>query len=355
VEGYAGHSVTPETARKWYRGVELYWDYCSLNGCLIDGVPVYPSADVLASFAVWLTDFKGSSARDTRQRVLGVARWTEGLEPARGDPRNGPNGRMSFLLYSVLRGIQRQHACKKRRREALTCDKLNVLLAVLQGLPELSVGDRTMYAAALTLGVYGLCRCGEITSPTTTSQDDKSPRLEDVRVFRDEHGRATHYEFTVRGSKTDIFRQGATLRVYATGTAYCPVALMERYLRTSAGRAPGAPLFVRTDGRNLTRDNVNTRIKDLARRAGFNPERFSTHSMRAGGATSLALLGYSAATIQRLGRWVSDVYTTYIVISEDAHRDAHRQMSRMAPCSSTSRAAAARVANEAWSRLRRQL
>ena len=131
--------------------------------------------------------------------------------------------------------------------------------------------------------------------------------------------------------------------------------LMGRHLANAQAELRDRPLFVRGNGRFATRDHVNTLIKQLAEMAGFEPQRFSTHSMRAGGATTLALLGYEAAVIQRLGRWVSDAYRLYVHVSEDLHREATRRMATLAPASAVSRAAAARAANAAWVRLRAQL
>jgi hypothetical protein len=350
-------SVNAETLRRWEKGVALFYEYCSLNDALVGSIPAYPTDDVLAGFSTWLVDFKSKAPKAVRQLLLGVARWALNLEPGRGDPRLASNGRMTFLLYSTLRGLTREHARKKPVREALTTDKLTVMLQKLEGMASSSMApsDRTMFAALLTLGVFGLCRCGELTTPTTTATTLKSPTLGDVRVYRDATGTPTHYEFTISGSKTDVFRRGATVVIYATGTRFCPVTLMVRYLHSSSQRPLTSPLFVRNNGRFVTRDHVNRFIKQLASLTGFEPQRFSTHSMRAGGATSLSLLGYSPAVIQQLGRWVSDAYLAYIRLPEDQHREAMLRMASLPPSSAGTRAAAARANNDVWGRLRRDL
>eukprot|EP00037_Helgoeca_nana_P031033 m.391495 g.391495 ORF g.391495 m.391495 type:complete len:209 (-) comp28316_c0_seq11:521-1147(-) len=203
-------SVNAETLRRWEKGVALFYEYCSLNDALVGSIPAYPTDDVLAGFSTWLVDFKSKAPKAVRQLLLGVARWALNLEPGRGDPRLASNGRMTFLLYSTLRGLTREHARKKPVREALTTDKLTVMLQKLEGMASSSMApsDRTMFAALLTLGVFGLCRCGELTTPTTTATTLKSPTLGDVRVYRDATGTPTHYEFTISGSKTDVFRRG---------------------------------------------------------------------------------------------------------------------------------------------------
>ena len=45
---------------------------------------------------------------------------------------------------------------------------------------------------------------------------------------------------------------------------------------------------------------------------GFVPAAVSSHSLRSGGAMALYLQGVPASTIQKMGRWSSDVFLTYI-------------------------------------------
>ena len=44
---------------------------------------------------------------------------------------------------------------------------------------------------------------------------------------------------------------------------------------------------------------------------GFPLSRISPHSLRAGGATALALAGYDTMTIQKHGRWSSNAFMTH--------------------------------------------
>ena len=208
--------MNADTLGRWVAGVEHYQDFCTLNALRgWRGEPAYPTARRLAEFAVWLTDFRSVAPKSITQHVLGVARWAMVLETARGDPRLGRNGRMDFVLYSTLRGIKRIHARRRQPREALTVDKLNVLLTYLEKLPHgsMSEHDKALFAALLTLGVYGLTRCGEIVSPSTIRMSETSARLGDVRVFRTAHGALSYYEFTIKGSKMDVFRAGTIIRV----------------------------------------------------------------------------------------------------------------------------------------------
>jgi hypothetical protein len=59
-------------------------------------------------------------------------------------------------------------------------------------------------------------------------------------------------------------------------------------------------------------------LKSDAQRAGLIAENYSAYSLRRGLATSLFLLGASADTIKRLGRWRSDAYKRYIQVEPHA-------------------------------------
>jgi len=45
---------------------------------------------------------------------------------------------------------------------------------------------------------------------------------------------------------------------------------------------------------------------------GINPDMIGAHSLRAGGAMALKIMGYSDSTIRKFGRWTSDTWMMYI-------------------------------------------
>ena len=53
---------------------------------------------------------------------------------------------------------------------------------------------------------------------------------------------------------------------------------------------------------------VNAMVKRLMQAVGENPEHFSTHSLRIGGATALFAAGANETIIRTMGRWSSDIY-----------------------------------------------
>ena len=62
----------------------------------------------------------------------------------------------------------------------------------------------------------------------------------------------------------------------------------------------------------LRYDTINHAIKTLMAAIGENPDEFSTHSMRIGGATALFAAGANETVIRTMGRWSSDMHRLYV-------------------------------------------
>lgn len=67
-------------------------------------------------------------------------------------------------------------------------------------------------------------------------------------------------------------------------------------------------------------------IKKAAARCGLDPMRYSTHSVRIGGATALLNAGADHLVIKLMGRWMSNAFEDYPVLSSKGTADLSRQM-----------------------------
>lgn len=301
-----------------------------MRGRRDDGSYAVPNEEALILFASWLATTKSCSPNTIKRRLSAVATWVQ--FQGYPDPRMSAAGKVKSLLYACLRGIAKTRSTKLAVREALTTDKLRRFLRALERRTDLSSHDRACYAALLTLGVFGLFRVGELTTKKVGSFDPETVlRGVDVQLSQD-WDQDEYLDVTLRASKTDICRRGITLRIYASGDPFlCPVRAYRRYLR-KRGRmqTPGThPLFVDRQGKFVTRDKVARMIRTLAELAGYDPTHFVTHSMRAGGATSLAMLGYAQHTIQLFGRWRSDCFIEYIKLAPSTMKGVAANLARL--------------------------
>ena len=97
-------------------------------------------------------------------------------------------------------------------------------------------------------------------------------------------------------------------------------------LKERVPAAPDAPAF--TYGRNkfINYKEFTSKLKLILGKAGLNPDLFSGHSFRRGGASFLFSVGASQLMVQVLGGWSSLVYTRYLFMNEQDRLDAQLLM-----------------------------
>ena len=80
--------------------------------------------------------------------------------------------------------------------------------------------------------------------------------------------------------------------------------------------SPNEPAFSFAPGKFISYSKFSSRLKTLLRKAGYNPDLYSGHSFRRGGATFLYGCGGTALQVQSAGDWSSLCYTRYLYLSE---------------------------------------
>ena len=126
-----------------------------------------------------------------KQRLSAVGRWFL-FATGRDCRLSLITGRLLPYLGTALEGMSRTYSIQKRLRFPLTTDKLDILLRCLWHMVKnLCRLDKQMWSALLLTGVYGLCRCGEITTKT---QKAFSPATDHLRSDITTYGTAAdHY------------------------------------------------------------------------------------------------------------------------------------------------------------------
>ena len=140
---------------------------------------------------------------------------------------------------------------------------------------------------AILCGFDGMLRVSEYTSHTRFTGDARFLLL---RSDIDTTSSSDAITVRIKKSKSDPAFQGPQFSYIARpGDSGCPVSNLTTYLHWfDANFSPNTPLFRRDDGRYLTRDDVDALIKKHAALLGFNPDQYSTHGLRYGGAFELA-------------------------------------------------------------------
>jgi hypothetical protein len=105
-------------------------------------------------------------------------------------------------------------------------------------------------------------------------------------------------------SKTDPFRHGVSIPLFATHQNVCPVVILRQILklRWACKAIASDPLFVDYNGKPITRHMFVQDLKVLLERIGLNSQDYNSHSFRIGAATSAASAGVGEHLIRTLGR-----------------------------------------------------
>jgi hypothetical protein len=218
-------------------------------------------------------------------------------------------------LARLIRGIKRLGSKPTRLRMPITVALLRKMLALLSTAPA-----HLMLAAVLTVGVFGLMRSGELTYKSSLSS---TITRADVSWLSE--GRV---DIWLAASKTDVFRHGVTIRIFRVFGDLCPYSVLRTAWDSAPDNSPFAPLFQEPNGQPFRYRTLLNAIKRLAACLGLDPDAFACHSLRIGGATSLALMGVPDHLIKTLGRWESLSYQLYIRASNSLLSEGMQSMAR---------------------------
>jgi hypothetical protein len=150
-------------------------------------------------------------------------------------------------------------------------------------------------------------------------------------TFIDENGAETmrpsahvaYMRLHIAQSKTDPFREGTHI-VIANRTA---IDAMIAYVDTAKHRSSESPLFV-VAGKPLDVTTLIQRTQSMLQLARIaNADKYTGHSFRRGGATSLHVAGVSDSLIKVMGRWKSFAFVRYIDTPIDLIMQASKAMS----------------------------
>lgn len=312
-----------KTTRKNYiSSAFAFTDWCLKNGLTMgDRLPV-PTPATLVFHAAWRAG-RGNSPGYIRSCLSGISAYFE-WHHFPSVLRDG-NGNVHRDISRVLRGISRLLSRKVKKRLPITIPLLHEILdAIPLVFPNMHDHDRHAYECFLTNGVYGLLRVSEQAAPTTrTMDDDKTARGWDLKC------KEASYLFNINAAKNDTLRTGFQIEVHATGGRWCPFATAKQWCAVRKA-PPQAPLFQLRDGSNITRARVSKLLKACLMYTGHEEGSYDTHSLRGGGAVSLAAAGFGAL-VPVMGRWRSDSYLGYLQnLTRDNVRDMHQALARLA-------------------------
>lgn len=113
----------------------------------------------------------------------------------------------------------------------------------------------------------------------------------------------------IRQSKTNVFGHGEWLFLRRVEGQLCPVAVIAEYLALGS---ISTTVLAHQDGAPLSKFQFGSVFKKCLSVLGLDATQFGTHSFRIGATTEAARAGLANSDIQRIGRWRSTCYASYV-------------------------------------------
>jgi integrase len=192
--------------------------------------------------------------------------------------------RRLHVISEMLCGIRRTHGTAQRQAQPIMVEHLRVACGP-SGLPATLHGLRDR--ALLLVGWAAALRASELVA------------LQVAELAFDDDG----VMLTLPKRKTDQDRQGTQIGLpYGSAPNTCPVRTLRRWL--TEAQITAGPVFREMRGDQVlavacTWRAVDRLVRRVAVMCGFDPEKYSSHSLRAGLITSARLGGKDDATIKR--------------------------------------------------------
>jgi hypothetical protein len=289
-------SVLATATVKIYRKA---WDeYATFHVSHYHRGPKFPVTEEKIMIFIAHLDLKKFARSTIRTYVSAIAyphRMSRDLDPTTG-------GAVKKLLDKAG-----SLAVQKPSKRAIVKDLLHKLLLATTTL--FSPYKATLMKALFSAAFHLCARIGELVVSNGNNQHVLS--RSQVKVTRNK-GNLVEYSVNFKSFKHSKGKT-CTRTVLASQGRTCPVRLMANYLAVRPTLLPKAdPTFVWSTGRGVTSSDVSKALQETLAAVGQNPQEFSAHGFRIGGATEAAQQGASDAELRMLGRWSSSAFLTYV-------------------------------------------
>lgn len=264
---YAAAARSANTLRAYRSDLSDFVRYCRTHG--LTPMPATPEA--VASYLAHLAD-QGRKTSTLQRRLAAISQAHQHA--------GHPSPSQDAHVRTVMKGIRRTLGTAPTVKAPILTEDLRLMIAALPDHPR-SLRDR----ALLLLGFAGGFRRSELVGIT----------LADLEFCRD------GLTVTLRRSKTDQEGEGRKVAIPNGSTPLtCPVRALQDWLATAKIEDGFIFRAVSASGlilHPMTAQSVGLIVKQAAKRAGLDPQRFGGHSLRAGLCTTAARAGVSERAI----------------------------------------------------------
>jgi hypothetical protein len=318
---YQDHALSLATRSVYNCGKRTFLLFCAMYG--VQNQHSFPriNEDVLIYFCVHCAHVLHLSYSTIRSYLCGVRSYY--IQGGCGNPMQTATGAPLYHLEMVLRGIRKSQVTHAQAKLPISAELLRQLCMLLRAgyfSPYLD----GMLEALLVIGWFGAFRSGELV---VKGPFDPIVNLtvSDANCTTDMSTGVKCVQINLKCSKTDPFRLGCTVTLFATGSDLCPYTALEHFMsmRSPAIASQQEPLFMYIDRQPLSRQVFLGMLHKLLSTLGLDPNNYGGHSLRKGMATEASKLGIPDHVLATLGRWNSDCYRRYITMAKSTIMQAH--------------------------------
>lgn len=169
----------------------------------------------------------------------------------------------------------------------------------------LNSDNSLMWQSVVSLAFFGGLRCSEYAINAT---HHSAPATVSCISFTQQG----HLKYKVPRSKTKA--HGLIITLGCSGVAICATCTLKEYLKhkVQQGHVQADSCLYTVNSKPLTTALVNSFIAQIVTKVGWDPNRYSAHSLRAGAATTAAAAGFSEWELKKMGGWESKAYISYV-------------------------------------------
>lgn len=211
----------------------------------------------------------------------------------------------NFVVKKMLLGMER---VKKEKDSRLPITP-KILEQVLEQLPFVcsTSYEACMFKALYSMAYFGVFRVGELVADSV-KYHRHALLFDDVKFT----GQNAEISIHLRHSKADQSGQGITIGIPSISSKLCPVKKLKQYLKIRP--VSNKLLFCHYDGTPVTRYQFSAVLNKTIHALKLDATKYKSHSFRIGAASIAIELGLKEEEVERLGRWESRAYKSYIRI-----------------------------------------
>lgn len=282
-----GFAIEPSSFSSYSSALQSYLSFCRAHDFAVE-----PTPDSLSFYVVYMCHH--IKPKSVKSYLSGICNQLEAFYPNVRDIRHHK------LVSKTLVGCTKLHAVATIRKRPLLCDEL---VATTSSLASSTAHDDKLFVSIMLTSFHGLMRLGENVWPDKASLQDyrKVIMRSTVSTTKDS------FSFLLPSHKADRLYEGNRILIHRTNSGDDPVLAFQQYLSSRNHLFPMKPeLWLSQNG------SIPTRRWFMKRLLKIFPKDVGGHSLRAGGATALALAGIPPHIIQAMGRWSSEAFHIYI-------------------------------------------